>query len=169
MTDQEKPQKAQPSLATIAVDDAAIKEKILAAREELLKEGVITETFGNRLEEFAKKADLGIRIRVPRDLLSAKLVRLGQMDDFSWANNFFEILLALSTTFFGAFIGYLTTNFRFDLTATLLLIFSIVLSGLTLPLFLRRNALKKEMLKEENFVSILEKELRLGELRREPH
>ncbi len=157
MANQVKPEDAQSFLTSLHVGDEIIRDRLLAAKEELIQEGVITESTGERFErKLAEKPDLGIRIKVPRDLLSARLVRVEQMDDFTWTNTLFEILLALDTCFLGAFLGYLTSTFRFDSIVVLLLTFSAILTGLTIYLLSRRKALMKDIVQEENFISLVE-------------
>jgi hypothetical protein len=140
------------------IDDTAIKEGLLSAAEKALREGKVTSSFVSEIEEFAGQTDLKIRIWVPRDLMDAKLIRLEQMQGFAWIINFCEVLLALAMTFLGAFLGHVSAS-GFDVIAILLLIFSVVLAGLTGYLLWRRYAIGQEMLKEESFVSIVSRDL----------
>jgi hypothetical protein len=150
------------SYQSVAFGDEIIRDRVLAAKEELIRDGVISETIGDRIEKkIEQNRDLGIKIRVPKDLLTAKLVKIEQVDDFTWTNTLFEILLSVSTCFLGALLGYLLTASKFDLIAILLTIFSVILIGLTIFLLARRNILMKRMVQEENFVSLIENEFKI--------
>jgi len=153
MTDQASPQESHSDFK-FTIDNEIIKESLLSATERALKEGKITPSFVDKMDEFTSKTDIKVRLSVRRDLMDAntscvstRLIKVDQMENLNWTSNFFDIMLSLAMAFFGAFVGYVSGS-GFNTIATLLLIFSVVLIVLTVYLWRRKEKLNQEMLSD---------------------
>lgn len=146
MTDQTHPQDSHSDFK-FTIDNEIIKDSLLSATERALKEGKITPSFVEKMDEFTSKTDIKVRLSVRRDFMNAKLIKVDQMENLNWTSNFFDVMLSLGMAFFGAFVGYVSGS-GFNTIATLLLIFSVVLILLTVYLWRRKEKLNQEILSD---------------------
>jgi len=145
----------------IKVGSTVIKNRFLNIRNNLLEKGRIDAEAAKYLGRAIEDTSLGLNIRVPKDLLDAKLIRFQDMNELSWLSNLFNVVLSLSACFLGALISSLVTSVSSSIIYLLIAI-CLVLASITIVVMLRKNKLMKMIYSEKNFISVLDANISIG-------
>lgn len=158
---EENRQEPKESPSEVKLGSTVIRNRFLSIRNMLLEKGRIDADAAAYLGRAIEATSLGLNIRVPKDLLDAKLIRFQDMNELSWLSNLFNVVLSLSACFLGALISSLASSVTSSIIYLLIAI-CLVMITITIVVMLRKNKLLKMIYSEENFVSVLDANISIG-------